>query len=203
MGRRLHPSGRPQHQKSKERIGESFSIYRPVCEESAEEIYETLQKLKSSADIPENAEIRTPGSMRVTYVEKSKMSRTLQGFAAGFDARAAANRVTDHEDQSRRLDVSIGRVTLMDRRDETVVARIDHSQAMAEEFRNIIAGLAMANLPRATGLQFRPHISLVRLPGLTYPEKKFFAEVIQTSIPEEVTLMPLDSDPKNPGLRRK
>lgn len=201
--RNIHPSGRPQHKKSRERVGEAFSVYRPVSEESADELFEVLADLRSDNEIPSTAVIRPAHSMRITYIEKHRLTKQLKGYAAGFDARGAVDRVTAGDSMEEPLPVSLGRVGLMDRRDETVVARISHSQEIAEEYGFIVAGLAVANIPGLRKGSFKPHISLVHIPGLSLDEKTNIADRIQTCLPEEVMLSPITSDPRNPGQKRR
>lgn len=201
MGSPSHNPGLPrsQVQKRKTAAGESFTMYRPLEEESAYELYEQLSSVKREGLLPDHAEIRRPENMRVTYVERSKLTKNLKGFSAGFSAAEAISRINNGCDSwDNTLIVSLGRVSMMDQRDESAVARLDHSQIVAEEFELIANVLTMLNVKGMHREPFRPHVSLVKVAAATADEKKFLSRELPYVISEEVALLPLTTWPKKP-----
>ncbi len=193
---------RSQVQKRKTAVGESFTMYRPLELESAQKLHDDLSEVQREGLLPDHAEIRPPGDMRVTYVERSKLTKNLKGFTAGFSAAEAISRINNECDSwDNRLIVSLGRVTMMDQRDESAVARLDHSQIIAEEFKLIANILTMLNVKGMHRHPFRPHVSLVKVAAATVDEKKFLSRELPYVIPEEVSLQPLTTWPKKPTRR--
>lgn len=196
------PNQRPQKPKSKERIGDAFTVFRPLNEDSADDLYELLRLLEGDGVIPPGATIKPPRDMRVTLLERRRMSKQLQGFAAGFNAAEAIlniNDVTTTRDQE--IEATLGKVTLMDRRDETIVARIEHNQVIAEEYKLVHDVLTNLHMPQDRRT-FKPHVGLVRVPGLSLPEKEDLAKKIGDVLPAEVGLTAMQTFPQNPGQHR-
>jgi hypothetical protein len=202
MVRKNHPNAgnRRQHQKSKTGRSDVFGMFRPVGMDSAEELYELMKLFKDDGILPESTQLRDPGAMHVTYLEKRKLTRELQGFAQGFNTHEAIDRINIGCEQSRHLPIiaSLGRVSLMDRRDETLVVRLDHNQTVADEYSYATSALRALHV-NIRG-KFTPHIGLVRVPGLPIVDKQIIAHHIQEIVPEEVTLDTLRVDPP---LRRQ
>lgn len=197
MSRRNHPhSGvRQQFPKSRNGRNDAFAVFRPVEMDSAEELYELMMQLKGDNMLPENTQLREPDKMHVTYLERRKLTRELQGYAQGFNTREAMSRISSDCSESKELPIvaSLGRVSLMDRRDEAVVVRLDHNQIIADEYS--LATAALRALHVHIRGQFKPHISLARIPGVDMDGKIRVARELQDVIPEEVTLDPLVVDP--------
>lgn len=197
MSRRIHPSSgfRRQRQKSKASRADVFAAFRPLDGASADSLYELMKDLKSDGVLPENALLREPNTMRVTYLEKRKLTRELQGFAQGFNTNEAIHRINDECDETRHLPIvsALGRVSLMDRRDDTVIVRLDHNQTVANEYRIITDALRSLHV-HIRG-QFKPHVSLVRIPGTELDEKRSIAREVQDILPDEVVLNPLLVEP--------
>lgn len=202
MSRRTHPSSGFRRQRQKPRSGRAdvFAAFRPLESESAECLYELMKDLKSDGVLPDSALLREPASMRVTYLEKRKLTRELQGFAQGFNAKEAIHRINDECDETRHAPIvsSLGRVSLMDRRDDTVIVRLDHNQIVANEYSLITDALRSLHV-HIRG-QFKPHVSLVRIPGTEVDDKRTIAREVQDLVPEEVVLDPLIVEPP---LRRQ
>lgn len=202
MSRKNYPNNGTRQQFPKSRTGRNdvFSMFRPLEKDSAEELYELMKALKDDNTLPNNTQLRDPGTMHVTYLEKRKLTRELQGFAQGFNTREAINLINNCCEDSKELPIvaSLGRVILMDRRDETLVARIDHNQTVADEYS--YATSALRGLHVHIRGQFKPHIGLARLPGTPIDEKRTIVHHVQDVIPDEVTLNPLIVDPP---LRRQ
>lgn len=197
--------GRPrsQLQKSKGSVGEAFTLFRRVEEESADTLYELMLALMMDNVLPEHTEFRRPGDMRVTYIERHRLSRQLQGYAAGFNSAEAVRRINNRcRDRNNALKVSLGRVGLMDRRDEALVVRLDHSQIVAEEYEEVSTALRTLNVPGVGSDTFRPHITLAKITGLPAKQKADIAKQVQEVMPDTVMLLPLDTYPKNPRERR-
>lgn len=197
VSRKTYPSVGVKNQapKSKTSRGSVFSVFRPVAEESAEELYELTKLLKADSILPEEALIKDPRNMHVTYLERSRLTRELQGFAQGFNAHEAINRINNECEESRQksIVVQLGRASLMDRRDDTLVVRLDHSQIIADEYS--LATSALRTLHLKIRNQFKPHISLARIPGVSIENKLYIAKQFQDVIPEEVLLNPLVVEP--------
>jgi hypothetical protein len=197
MSRKIHPSSgfRRQRQKSKGSRGDVFAAFRPLGEESAEHLYELMKELKGDGVLPENALLREPKAMRVTYLEKRKLTRELHGYAQGFNSWEAIHRINNECRETRHIPIvaSLGRVSLMDRRDDTVIARLDHNQIIASEYSVITDALRSLHV-HIRG-QFKPHVSLVRLPGVEVETKRSIAREVQEVIPEDVVLDPMLVEP--------
>lgn len=202
MSRKTHPNAgmRRQIQKPRGSRGDVFGMFRPVEMDSAEELYELMKMLKDDNVLPDQAQLRDPGNMHVTYLEKRKLTRELQGFAQGFNAREAIERINNGCEESRELPIaaSLGRVILMDRRDETLVVRLDHNQIVADEYSYATSALRALHVHLRD--QFRPHIGLARIPGTHIAEKQKITHQVQDVMPDEVILDPLVVDPP---LRRQ
>lgn len=210
MARKMHPSGRPQQQKSMERVGEAFTVFRPLTDRSKSEIYGIINDLQSDGVIPSHAEIKQEDNLRVTYVERNRMTKQLQGFAAdGFDASRVAYEALNRNSALEELVVDLGKIAIMGRRDMTFAVRTYHSQELAEEYQAIINGFSKINVPRDRR-GFQPHISLFELPflvnnkelNLSFEEKMDLSKAVEECLPETVALAGLQSFPKNPRNRR-
>lgn len=184
-----------QQQKSKNGRGSVFGVFRPVSMDSAEELYEMMKNLKMDGILPETSHLRDPSNMHVTYLERRKFTKQLQGFSQGFNTHEAIGRINNRCEGSRQqtITVSLGRVSLMDRRDETLVARLDHNQIVADEYSYTTSALRALHVHIKD--QFKPHIGLARVPGLPITEKKVITHQVQDVIPEEVNLDPLVVEP--------
>lgn len=206
MGQQGFSQGLPPSQtpKKKAATAEAFTMFRPVEYDSAQEVFEHLNQVKQEGLLPDHAEIKPPEHMRVTYIERNKLTKQLRGFADGFNAAEAVSRINNRcESWYATMAVSLGRVSMMDRRDETAVARLDHSQIIANEFELIADVLTSLNVKGMHRQRFRPHITLVKVPGATGDEKQFLSRELQDVIPDEVSLRPLQTYPnKLPQARR-
>lgn len=193
--RRSNRIRRPQASKNKSAAGQSFTMFRPVAAESAEELYELAVSMKCDGILPADSEVRPPGDMRVTYIERRRLTRELQGYVRGFNAYEAISRINYAcESQPHSIVAAIGRTSLMDRRDDTLVARLDHNQIVAEEYKIIFDALRGLYVPIKDS-EFKPHISLVHIPNQSKESKLQISREIQTVLPEEVTLEPLTTHP--------
>lgn len=197
MSRKTYPNvgAKNQTPKPKTNRGSVFSIYRPVAEESAEGLYELTKILKLENLLPEQTQLKDPRSMHITYLERSKLTRELQGFAQGFNTSEAVSRINNecYESRNKPIEAQLGRVSLMDRRDDTLVVRLDHNQIIADEYS--LATSALRTLHLKIRNQFKPHISLAKIPGVDLENKLYLAKQIQDVIPQEVLLEPLIVEP--------
>ncbi len=197
MSRKTYPGIgiKNQYPKSRTNRASVFSIFRPVAEESAEELYELTKLFKADNILPPEAQLKDPRTMHVTYLERNKLTKELQGFAQGFNTSEAVSRINKEccESKDQSLIAQLGRVCLMDRRDETLVVRLDHNQIIADEYS--LASSALRTLHLKIRNQFKPHISLVKVPGLDMDNKASLAKQFQDLVPEEVLLDPLIVEP--------
>lgn len=197
----LNTGTRQQYQKSKNGRNALFSVVRPVAEESAESLYQIMKNLKEDNILPETSVLHTPDRMHITYLERRKLTRELQGFAQGFNAHVAISRINSECEETRDLPItaSLGRVSLMDRRNETLIARLDHNQIVADEYSFITSVLRGLHVHiRGT---FSPHVSLARVPGETPEVKHRVANEVYDVIPDEpIILNPMIV---SPPLQRK
>ena len=197
MSRKTYPKvgAKSQTPKSRNSRGNVFSIYRPVAEESAEELYELTKILKSENILPEQTQLKDPRNMHITYLERSKLTRELQGFAQGFNTSEAVNRINNecYESRNQQIFAQLGRVSLMDRRDDTLVVRLDHNQIIADEYS--LATSALRTLHLKIRNQFKPHISLAKISSVDMEGKLYLAKQIQDVMPQEVLLEPLIVEP--------
>jgi hypothetical protein len=179
-------------------------MYRPVADESADKLYELTTILRSDGILPMHSTLKPAEEMRVTYVERSKLTKNLKNYAAGFNAREAISRIHDgceEGDLNETIEVSLGRVSLFDSRAESLVVRLDHSQEIADEFKVVCDSLASLNLPGIYRQNFKPHITLARIPGMTLEDKKHIGREVQNVIPDSVLLSPLLSLPSIRNFR--
>lgn len=202
MSRKTHrnSSFRQQARKSKKGRNDVFFAYRPLEAESAEGLYELMKGLKGDGIIPESAVLTDPGSMHVTYLQKRRLTRELQGYALGFNASEAIARIHNDCEQTRhsRMISMLGTVGLMDRRNNTLAVHFLHNQAIGDEYSVMLGALRSLHVHMRD--EFRPHISLARVSGIDFKEKAAIARDVQQVIPQEVTLEPLVVDPP---LRRR
>lgn len=191
----MHPSGRPQQSKGGRRAIEAFSIRRPLVSDSADALYDAMDVLLDEGKVPEEAIFQPANTMGVSYIEKGKISRQLRTWTAGFNTGVLVCGVTALETMSVPIKVGLGRVGLMGTRNQTIVARLDHSQVVAEEYAYIANGLSNANIPGMHKQNFRPHVALLRLPNEGVEVKRAVAAALQEILPLEVMLGPLVTDP--------
>jgi hypothetical protein len=154
-----------------------------------------MDKLLDDGLLPDESIFQAPTGMGVSYIEKGKISRQLRTWTAGFNTGVLVCGVTALETMTESIRVGLGRVSLMGTRKQTIVARLDHSQVVAEEYAYIAEGLARANIPGMHKQTFRPHIALLRLPNETLETKRSVASALQEILPLEVLLGPLETDP--------
>lgn len=196
MSRKNYDStSKPQTPKNRNSRNSAFRVYRPVAPEFAEGLYEIVKSLKEDNILPKNSTLKDSYGMHVTYLERSRLSRELQGFAQGFNAKEAISRIDRHcaDVSSVQIKAQLGRVSLMDRRDEMLIVRLDHNQVVAEEYQLITGALRTMKLNIRD--EFRPHISLARVPGQEFADKIRIARDLQELLPSEVELMPLVIEP--------
>ena len=186
---------KPQTPKTRNAKNHVFRVFRPVALDSAESLYELTKKLQEDNILPENSTLKDPSGMHVTYLERNRLSRELQGFAQGFNAKEAISRIDRHctDTSSALISAQLGRVSLMDRRDEMLVVRLDHNQVVAEEYQLITSALRTMRLNIRD--DFRPHISLARVPNQEFADKIRIAREMQQVLPNEVQLSPLVIEP--------
>lgn len=203
VGRRMHPSGRPQGQRSRERVGEAFAVRRPLARDSVIALVKMVDKLLDTGSIPNTFEMRPQDGMALTYIEKTRMSKELRGFAAGFDARGSVDRVTARSGMEKPITVPLGRVGLMGARNNVLVVHTGHSQVVADEYAHIIDGLEASGIPGTRKRAFRPHISLGSMPdGTRVNVKSDAVAATQLVLPEDVVLDAIMTIPTNPTRRR-
>lgn len=198
MGQQGYAQGLPRSQarKSRSPADKAFTIYRPLENESALELHEMMQGLHRDGMFPTQAEIRPPEHMRVTYVERSQLTRQLQGVASTFNAFQAFDDVWHECDKGHRnLEATLGRAALMDRRDNTVVARIEHNQIVASEFEIIADIFTNLNIKGMRRKKFRPHVSLVKVNGLSKLEKRNIESDLTEVLPKTITLAAMQAFP--------
>ncbi len=199
MGRQGFSQGLPRSQtpKDKQSVSQAFTMYRPLAYESACEVYELLRQVQVEGLLPDHAEIRSPSDMRVTFLERRKLTKKLQGMTAGFSAARAIHEINETCDSSDdHLIVSLGRVTLMNNRQENAVAHLEHDQIIASEYGVIKDALTHLKIKGMHKERFRPHVGLVRVPGATGEDKEFLARELSQVVPKEVALLPLTAFPK-------
>ena len=199
MSRQGFSQGLPRSQtpKDKSATSQAFTMFRPVSYESACEIFDSLREVKAEGLLPDHAELRPPEDMRVTYVERRKLTKQLQGLSEGFNAARAIHEINeDCERSDSGLVVSLGRVSLMNNRQESAVAHLEHDQTVASEYEVIKDALTRLKVKGMHKGKFRPHVGLVRVPGATLNEKTFLERELSHVIPNEVALRPLTTFPK-------
>lgn len=199
--RRQHQ--RPQKPKSKERVGEAFTVFRPVEEDSAEELYQLMKSLHGDGLLPEQTELKDPVNMRVTYIERHRMTRQLQGFAAGFNTAEAVHGINDiSTSKEEEIAVSLGKASLLNRRDQALVAHLSHSQVVAEEYQEVHEVLTSLHVPQDRRT-FRPHVTLAYIGGITAAEKRSIAHDVTDVLPEDVVLSAMQTFPRSPSQRKQ
>lgn len=141
--------------------------------------------------------------MRVTYVERNRMTKQLQGFAAGFNATEAILEINEVcTTYLQKIVVGLGKTCLMDRRDERLVVRLEHSQTIGEEYRLINEALCRLHVP-SERRDFKPHISLAHIPSIGLETKLRIANEVAGILPKEVALSGIQTFPRNPSQRNR
>ena len=199
MGRQGYSQGLPRSQtpKDKQSVSQAFTMFRPLAYESACEVYDSLRQVQAEGLLPDHADIRSPSDMRVTFLQRRKLTKQLQGISVGFSAARAIHEINEGCDKSDdHLIVSLGRVTLMNNRQESAVAHLEHDQIIASEYDVIKEALTQLKIKGMHKEKFRPHVGLVRVPGATGEEKEFLARELSQVVPKEVALRPLTAFPK-------
>ena len=202
MGRKNHNNQRSNLPRPRSYGSEAFAMFRPVVEEDAELLHEICVNLYDKNKLPPQTEMRPTADMRVTYIEKHRLTRQLRGFAEGWSARDTVRSINDEcPDFEDPLEVALGRVSMMDRHEETVVARTDHNQIIAQEYDFTKCVLTRMRVPAVEKMKFRPHISLLTIPGITFEERRDVTAALQTEIPDAIQLGPMDTFPSYKDLR--
>ena len=136
------PANREEQHDYKKRVNtEAFGIYRPLTEESAEEVWEVLRSAKQTIKsyfgqyVTTTAELVMPVDMGVTFVMREKMRRAMKHglLQRGFEAARTIDIIESSQPiEQVSLEVPLGAARWVSTRERKLAIGFEESEATQE-----------------------------------------------------------------------